>query len=98
MNRGGSTLARLSRLSAAHHAKQARRVALETDGRGTALEREALALLELLPDAERAAVEARGARGVAELLEASWELNTTGEDLAHLARRAYRLAFEGGDA
>ena len=90
--------ARLGKLSAAHTARQARRAALETDGRGHALERETLALLELLPDAERAAVEARGARGVADLLEASWELDPAGEDLAHLARRAYRLAFEGGDA
>ena len=89
---------RLGKLSAAHTARQARRAALETDGRGRALEREALALLELLPDAERAEVEARGARGVADLLEASWELNPAGEDLAHLARRAYRIAFEGGDA
>ena len=90
--------ARLGKLSAAHAARQARRAALETDGRGAALEREALALLALLPDAERAQVEARGARGVADLLERHWELDPAGEDPAGLARRAYRLAFEGGDA
>ena len=89
---------RLGKLSAALKARQARRAALETDGRGHALEREGRALLELLPDAERAQVEARGARGVAELLAASWELDTAGEDRAHLARRAYRMVFHGGDA
>lgn len=89
---------RLGKLSAALRARQARRAALETDGRGHTLEREGRALLELLPDAERAQVEARGARGVADLLAASWELDTAGEDLAHLARRAYRMAFQSGDA
>ena len=86
---------RLGKLSAAHNARQARRAALETDGRGHALEREALALWALLPDAERAKVEARGARGFAELLAVSWELDPAGDDLAGWA---YRLAFEGGDA
>ena len=90
--------ARLGKLSAAHAARQARRAALETDGRGAALERDALALLALLPDAERAQVVARGARGVADLLERYWELDPAGEDPADLARWAYRLAFEGGDA
>ena len=89
---------RLGKLSAAHTARQARRAALEMDGRGHALEQEGRALLELLTDAERAQVEARGARGVADLLEASWELDTAGEDRAHLARWAYRMAFQSGDA
>ena len=84
---------RLGKLSAALSAKQARRAALKTDGRGHALEREALALLELLPDTERAEVEARGARGYAELLEASWEV--VSGDPADVARQAYRVAFEG---
>ena len=59
---------------------------------------EAQGLLAALPDAERAQVEARGARGVADLIAASWQLVREGEDRAHLARRAYRMAFEGGDA
>lgn len=56
----------------------------------------ALALAHTLPDRERQTVEALGARGHADLLEASWAV--TGDDGADprpLARRAYALAFGG---
>ena len=53
---------------------------------------EALSVAEHLPEAWRQEVEARGARGYADLLEASWE--AVGTDPADAARQAYRAAFE----
>ncbi|THF86138.1 hypothetical protein E7T09_12980 [Deinococcus sp. KSM4-11] len=57
----------------------------------------ALELARALPEAERQMVEALGARGYADLLEASWAVSEahTG-DSRTLAQRAFALAFEGG--
>ena len=54
--------------------------------------REAEAICSALSGEQQAAVEARGARGYAKLLEAFWEaVGTHPEDVA---RQAYRVAFE----
>ena len=80
---------RLRRLELAQERKQAGR------NRGPdLLMLEVLSWVDLLPEAHRQEVEARGARGYADLIEAVWELNRTGHDRADVARRAYRFAFE----
>lgn len=87
---------RLDTLSSTYEAQQARRADMSKDGRGDALAGQCLALAALLPDAQRAAVEARGARGYAQLLEGHWlsanraRVDFTPED----ALTAYRLGVE----
>lgn len=84
---------RLAALEALHAARQARGQMLE-DPAHVALMGEARRALRALPEDLREDVEARGARGVADLLAALWEVGE-GEDLAVSVRAAYALAFEG---
>ncbi|MFC4456089.1 hypothetical protein [Deinococcus sonorensis] len=58
-----------------------------------ALMAEVEAVLSALPDVLRRDVEARGARGVAALIEATWEAGHTGEVSPELTLSAYRAAF-----
>ena len=81
--------ARLRRLELAQQRKQAAR-----KPGPDLLVLEVLGWAELLPEAQRQAVEARGARGYADLMEAVWEVGQVGTDPADVARQAYRFAFE----
>ena len=80
---------RLRRLELAQERKQAGR------SRGPdLLMLEVLSWADLLPEDWRQDVEARGARGYADLMEAIWEADRAGHDPADVARQAYRFAFE----
>lgn len=81
--------ARLRRLELA----QERRQAARSPG-ADRLMLEVLGWADLLPEAQRREVEARGARGYADLMEAIWELNLADYDPADVALQAYHFAFE----
>lgn len=92
------TRGKLARVAALEVAHAVRGTGPEDPAR-VALVEEARALLCALPASLRGQVEAHGARGVAELLERSWEVRRgEGEDLGAYAVRLHALAFPGGRA
>lgn len=88
----GGKLARVAALEVAHAVRGGK----PEDPARVALVEETRALLCALPAPLRDQVEARGARGVADLLSGSWELGgNIGDSRAETALRAYCVAFRG---